>query len=208
MKYTIKDLREGKCAVINDGTYEELDIVLSEAQGEPCNRVYVKSSSKYFWTDDSYYFWYNCNKTTLPTQSVKDFLEMNTKKQFPRVMLVSDYNDISTSKKRVVFMVKKNRYLAWSNVSTIEEAEKTVNARTWKYAWELEEKLIFPFNLSPKDAQSIIDVACSSWKDKLADKWAVNIVKNENSVVTENEYNEMFSACTSEQKELFNKIFK
>ena len=57
--YTIEDLKNGKCTVINDGTPEELDIVLSAAEGNPCSRTYIKlACSKYYWTKNNY-FWSN-----------------------------------------------------------------------------------------------------------------------------------------------------
>jgi len=43
---------------------------------------------------------------------------------------------------------------------------------------------------------------------QLAEKWAINIVKKESITVSEQEYTEMYRACTDIQKELFDKIFK
>ena len=60
-------------------------------------------------------------------------------KSFPRVMLVSD--DGVTWNKRVVFMKKNDRYLAWNNAETIEDAECTYRVASWRYAKELPEKV-------------------------------------------------------------------
>ena len=74
MTYTIKDLAQGKCAVLNDGTLEELREVLSAAQGEKCSSIYGIYDVKYYWTDMVYH-WYNdnVNARDLPVQSVKEF---------------------------------------------------------------------------------------------------------------------------------------
>lgn len=61
--------------------------------------------------------------------------------------------------------------------------------------------------ITHEQAQSIIDIACSNWKTKLANKWAVEIVKKETIEVSEEEYKEMLAACTPSQRELFKTIF-
>lgn len=65
MKYTIQDLREGRVAVKNDGTLEEL-------------RKVIKS-----WFSSSH----NVN---IPTQSVKDFLEEEWEPKWGEEVEVSD----------------------------------------------------------------------------------------------------------------------
>lgn len=65
----------------------------------------------------------------------------------------------------------------------------------------------FPFLLKKDDALKIIDVACESWKVKLAREWSIDIVLNKQIVITENRYQEMRSACTKEQHQLFDEIF-
>jgi hypothetical protein len=61
--------------------------------------------------------------------------------------------------------------------------------------------------LTPANAQRIISVACSAWKSKLAEKWATNIVLNKDTEISEEFYQEMRSACTAEQNEIFDEIF-
>ena len=68
----------------------------------------------------------------LPTESPKE------EKTFPRVMLVSDDGD--DWYKRVVFMQKCDRFLAWNNAETIENAECTYRVASWRYAKEVEPK--------------------------------------------------------------------
>ena len=60
-------------------------------------------------------------------------------KTFPRVMLVGD--DGNSWYKRVVFMKKCDRFLAWVNAKTVEESEDIYEATTWRYAKELPEKV-------------------------------------------------------------------
>jgi len=202
-KYTIQDLSEGKVAVTHDGTLEQLKKVLKLAF--PLDKSEPSGSCKYYRKYRNSY-WHGFEATDLPIQSVKDFLDQE--KTYPRVMLVSDANDTNLALKRVVFMEKCGKYVAWGIAETLEEAEKETNAAGWKYAWELEEQTIFPFQLQPQDAQSIIDIACNDWKQKLSKNWAASIVLKEPIEISEESYNKMYKACTQDQKELFNKIFK
>lgn len=142
--------------------------------------------------------------------TLEEAIALVTEKEFPRVMLVSDINNITSGKKRVVFMKKNDKYIAWSCSETIKEAEERTDTRVWPYAWELEEykPSRFPFNLSPENAQEIISIACDIWKDILFDKWGKNIILRRDSVITEEEYNDMYKACNTNQKKLFDKIFK
>jgi hypothetical protein len=61
--------------------------------------------------------------------------------------------------------------------------------------------------LTPVNATRIINIACSKWKPKLAEKWATNIVLNKDTEISEEFYKEMRKACTSEQNTLFDEIF-
>lgn len=65
----------------------------------------------------------------------------------------------------------------------------------------------FPFKLSYEDATSIVDAACSSWKDKLSKLWGAELLKNKYVSITESFYTEMRGACTKDQHILFDKIF-
>jgi hypothetical protein len=61
--------------------------------------------------------------------------------------------------------------------------------------------------LTPVNATRIINIACSKWKPKLAEKWATNIVLNKDTEVSEEFYQEMRKACTTDQNTLFDEIF-
>ena len=73
----------------------------------------------------------NAEIIELPTESPKE------EKTFPRVMLVN--NGGKEWRKRVVFMKKCDRYLAWNKAETIEESESIYETYTWRYAKELTE---------------------------------------------------------------------
>ena len=61
--------------------------------------------------------------------------------------------------------------------------------------------------ISHEQAQSIIDVACSTWRLKLADMWAKNIALKNTVEVAEDFYNEMRKACDVTQHQVFDEIF-
>jgi hypothetical protein len=61
--------------------------------------------------------------------------------------------------------------------------------------------------LTPVNAIRIINIACSKWKPKLAEKWATNIVLNKDTEISEEFYQEMRKACTTDQNTLFDEIF-
>jgi hypothetical protein len=82
--FTIQDLSEGKCAVINDGTKKELNKVLDKAF--PSDITSGGEMSFYMFNWDI--FWKGTNETTLPTQSVKDFLKQMEK---PKLTLDDAY---------------------------------------------------------------------------------------------------------------------
>ena len=56
-------------------------------------------------------------------------------------------------------------------------------------------------------AQKIIDIACSTWKTKLAAMWANSIVLSKQLEITESFYKEMRKVCTDSQHTLFDSIF-
>jgi hypothetical protein len=73
-KYTIEDLAQGRCAVINDGSLEQLREVLSNAFDWDIKYSVAKSVTYYFKHPMYDKSWQCSNGTNLPTQSVKDFL--------------------------------------------------------------------------------------------------------------------------------------
>ena len=74
--YTIQDLRDGKVAIFNDGTLEELKKILTiinPLNTESIGQIKTTTDKFYFIKNDIWLSWdYN---TDLPTQSVKVFLK-------------------------------------------------------------------------------------------------------------------------------------
>jgi len=69
--YTIEDLRKGRCAVVNDGTLDELNRVLLTAF--PNELPTAGSFEYYYGNGDSWY--YHDEPCPIPTQSVEEFLK-------------------------------------------------------------------------------------------------------------------------------------
>lgn len=58
-----------------------------------------------------------------------------SKDKYPKVMMVGD--DHPLIRKRVVFMEKCGKFLAWNNVDNIEDAEKVSTVAVWNYAEDI-----------------------------------------------------------------------
>ena len=151
-KKLIQRLRNGKIAVENDGTIEDLQQVLAEA--------FPTDDSRPTGTWDSYFrleknCWVGNSTTNLPSYSVKDFFkDAKQEKTFPRVMLVSDTNSKKKAVKRVIFMIKNGKYLGWLSANTIEESERVTETFSWPYAWEVKEQT-FPITITEKQYNSL-----------------------------------------------------
>jgi hypothetical protein len=134
-KELIKQLADGEIAVCNDGTKNEIRKVLSNAFPDcvPFHNLESNFYQKTFFTGAAI----GVDETRLKTYSVKAFLKQD--KAFPRIMLVSDCDDISEAHKRVVFAHKKGYFIAWRDSETMEDSENQIFPMYWKYAWELDE---------------------------------------------------------------------
>ena len=83
---------------------------------------------------------FDCYSISFVRKHKAEIIELpKEEKSFPRVMLVGD--DGNSWYKRVVFMKKCDRFLAWVNAKTVEESEDIYEATTWRYAKELPEKV-------------------------------------------------------------------
>ena len=82
---------------------------------------------------------FDCYSISFVRKHKAEIIELPEENSFPRVMLVSDVKH--EWYKRVVFMKKNDRYLAWNNAETIEDAECTYRVASWRYAKELPEKV-------------------------------------------------------------------
>lgn len=81
---------------------------------------------------------FDCYTEIQAAENNAEIIELPEENSFPRVMLVSDDGDAWY--KRVVFMQKCDRFLAWNNAETIENAECTYRVASWRYAKEIEPK--------------------------------------------------------------------
>ena len=95
---------------------------------------------------------FDCYSERQAAENNAEIIELPEENSFPRVMLVSD--DKNEWYKRVVFMQKCDRFLAWNNAETIEDAGCTYRVASWRYAKEIEPKQI---TITLSDLNSKID---------------------------------------------------
>ena len=81
---------------------------------------------------------FHCYSIDAVKEASAEIIELPEEKQFPRVMLVSNVGN--EWHKRVVFMKKCDRYLAWNKAETIEESESICGQTAWRYAKEVHPK--------------------------------------------------------------------
>ena len=81
---------------------------------------------------------FDCYSEREAAENNAEIIELPEENSFPRVMLVS--NDGDSWCKRVVFMKRGGKFLAWYDVETIEESECVFGALPWRYAKEVEPK--------------------------------------------------------------------
>ena len=91
-------------------------------------------------TIDFYYGVINGNLTFKSLNRViergGEIIELPEENGYPKVMMVSNFPFSENDKgcKRVVFMEKQGKYLAWQYAETIEAGEKETAIASWKYA--------------------------------------------------------------------------
>ena len=135
----IKQLREGTIALKNDGTLEELNKVLRYAF--PNDVSVSKGFTKYYFVSKDKNYWSLFDTTDLPSYSVKEFLKPEN--EYPKVMKVSKKpiktkEDFKNANKRVVFIEKCGKFIAWLDVDTIEKSENITSTTYWNYAVDLD----------------------------------------------------------------------
>lgn len=141
--YTIEDVTNGKCAIINDGTIEQLKEVLHTAF--PLDRKVIGGNNKIYMASTSNPgFWNSSNNTDLPTQSVKDFLEPQL--QRGDLVYVSDNsieNAVSNKIKRVFIAYIERANAPYICVSDEYEQDfhnnQKFNVNRWRYAVKVSE---------------------------------------------------------------------
>lgn len=135
----IKQLREGTIALKNDGTLDELNKVLRYAF--PNDVSVLKGITKYYFVSEDKNYWSLHDTTNLPSHSVKEFLKPEN--EYPKVMKVAMFpiktkEDFKNAGTRVVFMEKRNRFLAWHNSKTLEQSKNETKVFSWNYAVDLD----------------------------------------------------------------------
>ena len=83
-------------------------------------------------TEEGFYFW----GSVITDKHFGLFFAKYPKKQYPRVMMVSNDND--TWFKRVVILEKRGQFMAWSCSETIEDANDIKSVYWWNYAKDVE----------------------------------------------------------------------
>jgi len=209
-RFTIEDYANGKVQCLNDGALEQLQKLNNLAFPE--DKVTTKGRSKYYFQAATNSCFWKCDDLPIhntPIQSVKDFF-IEEEKTFPRVMLVSETNDIKNALPRVVIKKVGNIIVAWENAETIEEAEKVTRTALWEFAWEIEEKpsITFPFEITAEQGQRIVDVLEGGEKLSCANCWGVEITLKQLVSVSEEVYTRLISNASDSQKEVLNDIFK
>ena len=141
--YTIKDLSNGKCAIINDGTIEQLKEVLHMAF--PLDRGVVGGNGKIYMASTSNpSFWNSYNNTNLPTQSVKDFLQPQLKRgDYVYISDISITHALSNKTKRIFIAYIEGARTPYICVDITDEenfkTNKPFSVTGWKYAVKVPE---------------------------------------------------------------------
>ena len=118
---------------------------LSVEHGAKIVEFFVKhgvKNSKNYWGDSVglYYGVLNGYLTFTGQREViemgGEIIELSKENGYPKVMMVSNFPISENNKgyKRVVFMEKLGKYLAWQYAETIEAAEKETCIALWKFA--------------------------------------------------------------------------
>ena len=235
--YTIEDLSNGKVAVINDGNIDELSTVLKAAFPNDVDVLGRRYWKYYNQIKEYPHLWGRYATTDLPTQSVKEFIKQlkTDMKTIKDVSELKVGDEILIEKKPSFWSSYLNfnnplkGVLIFPHKLTIKEMKSDEQCHSMtcgEYGWSLQPiidagcKLIsrnnktqnmedkrFPFKLTVNQAQSIIDIACTRWKETLAELWAKQMLVDKTVIVPEKFYVEMREACTPEQNKLFDDIF-
>lgn len=99
----------------------------------------AKASNGFDWdeTKEESIFWTNI----INYKKFNLFFEKYPKSEYPKLMWVWDNNEDGKFK-RVVFMEKNGRYLAWNTAETLKAAETVCDVTPWHYAEDVIESKI------------------------------------------------------------------
>lgn len=207
--YTIEDLKDGKCAVRNDGTLEELQQVLDKAF--PGHKMF--GNCKFYKKDP--YDCVGCKHTDLPIQSVKDFLIDEN-----YVVFTGEYEPGMTSKwnKNIIGEIFKIERKKWNgyqvfvpdhlnNYFTFElvtnyfgnfrfATKKEVETFKQK---EMKNSIIF----TPDQQRQVYEMACAEWKEKIKQEFSDSLFKDINCEISKETFKQWIKASTTSQIEVF-----
>lgn len=95
----------------------------------------TKDSCRYYGVIDGYFSNYDIMRVNVRCAEI---IQLPEERTFPRVMMVGDSED-NIFMERVVFAHKRDRYIAWTEAKTLEEAENCIAVRSWRFAKEIDE---------------------------------------------------------------------
>ena len=230
-KYTIQDFIGGNCAVINNGTLEELKLVLRLASPDySLTTDNIRGSDRYYWIQANSKYWTCSNTAFLPTQSVKEFLKEPIKITDVKQLRVGDRIKIlrrpGSWDESLNDKYPLNLEFPFTRIiKEIKHYEETndVAMTCGIYGWCLNAIveagcLLLPEGINDTttnkirtitsvQAQSIIKIACDEWQQFLIKEWSKQIALGEDIEIEESFYKKMRKACTQKQHELFDTIF-
>ena len=94
---------------------------------------------RYYGIIGIYFYNYSLNQVNSYNAKIVTLEElMKPANTYPKVMWVSDYPDFKNKSKRVVFMEKCAKYLAWANAETLQDSERFSDVSSWRYAKDIE----------------------------------------------------------------------
>jgi hypothetical protein len=146
--FTIEDLRLGRCAVINDGTLEQLREVLILAFPNDSSNISGGYTYYFPYINNTNNSWDCGRNTKLPTQSVKDFLKQidtmeNKELKRGDLVWVSDDNPDEMVEKRIFLANIEGSIYQFIVVSEGEEDDFNAGilfaTNKYKYATKVEE---------------------------------------------------------------------
>ncbi len=130
-------LEEGKRYVRRDG---EISGVLEKNTGmSKCNFPFYDPAHEFSYNEKGWFFGGHSD-----VDLISEYSEYVEPKQnpYPKVMMVSEHGGIWL--KRVVFMEKNGKFIAWNQAKTLEQSESSYHTTPWPCAKDIEETKLIP----------------------------------------------------------------
>lgn len=212
-----------QCNTLNPNWIKVIDYlknVHNEKWAGDRNGNYYGYDGNIFWKGTNVYNTISKFINTPVVLTIEEFVEMTEgfvlpekwciKRNKENDKIVTDFiNNYSESTHCYLDYNQKNPYLHYTKgVSSNDKPWDNYTEITFeqfkKYVLKTEETMK---TITHTQAQQIIDIACATWKERLFTKWGRKIVFKETIQISDNDYQEMRNACTSEQHQLFDEIF-